>query len=319
MRAKQPEVKEKRLKLFVYGPAGVGKTWAAIQFPNAVIIDTEKGTDFYGEAIKSQGSVVLQSTNPDEIRDEIKELMTTNHGYKTLIIDPMTQIYNAVQEKWMRIFVKYAKDAKDAETQDPGMRFWGKVKSEMKALQRMILSLDMNVIVTSHQKDVYGDGFKKLGVTFDSMRGDDYLFDLIFQITKKGDKRIATTIKERAEVGKNKFPEEFEWSYSNFCQFYGKDILEREAKPVTMATPEQAERLRKLVDILKVEDAVVQKWLDKAEAESFEEMNAEQIGKCIKYLEDQIDSLKAPEPATPQIAVAPEEKETKSKKEKVAA
>ena len=47
LRAKAPEVKEKRLKLFVYGPAGVGKTVAALQFPNSYLIDTEKGSDFY--------------------------------------------------------------------------------------------------------------------------------------------------------------------------------------------------------------------------------------------------------------------------------
>jgi flagellar biosynthesis GTPase FlhF len=44
LRAKKPEAVEKRLKLFMYGPAGVGKTTAAIQFPNAYIIDCEKGT-----------------------------------------------------------------------------------------------------------------------------------------------------------------------------------------------------------------------------------------------------------------------------------
>ena len=33
--------------MFVFGQAGIGKTVASIQFPNAYIIDTEKGTDFY--------------------------------------------------------------------------------------------------------------------------------------------------------------------------------------------------------------------------------------------------------------------------------
>ena len=44
LRAKKPEAVTKRLKLFMFGPAGVGKTTAAIQFPNSYIIDCEKGT-----------------------------------------------------------------------------------------------------------------------------------------------------------------------------------------------------------------------------------------------------------------------------------
>jgi len=286
MRAKKPEIKEKRLKLFVYGPAGVGKTVASLQFPNAVIIDTEKGTDFYSDMIAKQGSVVFQSSNPDEIREEIRELMTTNHDYKTLIIDPMTQVYNSIQEKWIRILADPKKP-----NEDLGMRFWGKVKGEMKTLQRMILALDMNVIITSHQKDVYGDNFKKIGVTFDSMKGDDYLFDLIFQIVKKGDKRIATTIKERAEIGKNKFPEEFEWSYSNFCQFYGRDILERESKPMTLASTEQVQQIKKLLEVVNVESDSIQKWFTKEDVDSFEEMSAERIQKYIDFVQSHLTGI----------------------------
>ena len=36
LRARKPEAVTKRLKLFMFGPAGVGKTTAAIQFPNSL-------------------------------------------------------------------------------------------------------------------------------------------------------------------------------------------------------------------------------------------------------------------------------------------
>ena len=73
LRGVKPEAKEKRLKLFLYGPAGVGKTTAVIQFPDAYTIDTEKGSDFYSKTLSKSGSVVFQSNNPDEIKEEIKE------------------------------------------------------------------------------------------------------------------------------------------------------------------------------------------------------------------------------------------------------
>ena len=185
LKAKSPEVKEKRLKMFIYGPAGVGKTTGVIQFPNSYVIDAEKGTDFYADTLNKVKSVVLQTLNPDEIKDELHALLTEKHHFKTLIIDPITQVYNATQEKWTRVFEKYSKSEKEGEIQDFGMRYWGKVKADYKALQRLILKLDMNVIVTAHQKDVYGVGFNKIGVTFDSMRGDKPKRLLFFHLLKE--------------------------------------------------------------------------------------------------------------------------------------
>lgn len=291
LKAKSPEVKEKRLKMLVYGPAGVGKTTAAIQFPSAYIIDTEKGTDFYATTINKAKSAVLQTLNVDEVKEELKELATVKHSFKTLIIDPITQIYNNTQEKWTRVFEKYAKSDKEADVQDFGMRYWGKVKGDFKGLQRLMLALDMNVIVTSHQKDVYGTGFSKIGTTFDSMRGDDYLFDLVFQVERKNGDLMAKTIKERAELGKNKFPAEFIWSYDNFCKYYGKEIIERESKPIVMATKEQIERANKLIEVVKVDDETVNKWLAKADVDSFDEMSGEQIQKVIEFLEKKVESI----------------------------
>ena len=291
LKAKSPEVKEKRLKMFIYGPAGVGKTTGVIQFPNSYVIDAEKGTDFYADTLNKVKSVVLQTLNPDEIKDELHALLTEKHHFKTLIIDPITQVYNATQEKWTRVFEKYSKSEKEGEIQDFGMRYWGKVKGDFKGLQRMLLALDMNVIVTSHQKDVYGGGFTKTGVTFDSMRGDDYLFDLVFQVERKGVDLIARTIKERAEIGKNKFPAEFIWSYENFKKFYGAAIIEKESAPVAMATNEQVERIKKLIEIVKIDDEVVAKWFVKADVDNWIEMNSETIQKCITFLEKKVEGL----------------------------
>lgn len=292
LKAKKPEVKEKRLKMFVFGPAGVGKTTASLQFPRSYIIDTEHGTDFYAESINKAKSVVIHTLNPDEIKEELKALLTEKHDYKTLIIDPITQVYNATQEKWTRVFEKHAKTEKDAEVQDFGMRYWGKVKGDFKSIQRLMLALDMNVIITSHQKDVYGTGFNKVGVTYDSMKGDDYLFDLVFRVERKNGSLMAYKVKERAEIGKEKFPAEFEWSYANFVKYYGKEIIEKDAAPVLMATDEQVEKVQKLLEIVKVPEETVNSWFLKADVSEWSEMNGEQIVKVIDFLEKKINGIK---------------------------
>jgi hypothetical protein len=291
LKAIKPEPVQKRLKMFVYGAAGVGKTTAAINFPQSYILDLEKGTDFYANTINKSNSVVLQTNNPDEIKDQIQALLVEAHEYKTLIIDPVTQLYNSIQEKWTRTFERYAKSEKEKEIQDFGMRYWGKVKSEFKSIQRLLLALDMNVIVTSHQKDVYSASMSKVGVTYDSMKGDDYFFDLIFRVERINGELHAFTVKERAEINERKFPDSFVWTYDNFCNFYGREIIEKESSPVILASKEQIEKMVKLAKLVNLQDEVINKWFTKANVDSWEEMTGECIQKCITFVEKQLQEV----------------------------
>jgi hypothetical protein len=141
------------------------------------------------------------------------------------------------------------------------------------------------VILTAHQKDLYGEGMKKVGFGSDSMKGDEHIFDYVFQLVmdSKG-RRTAITKKERAEVGKNKFPAEFEWSYKNFLVYYGQEALEREATPIPLSTPEQVAEIKRLLSIVKVDENWETDCLTKADVDGWEEMTAEKIGKAIEFL-----------------------------------
>lgn len=288
-KAKPPEPKNKRVKMMVFSSPGLGKTTAAINWPKSVIIDMEHGTDNYHETILKNGSVVLHTTNPDEVKDEIKTLLTEKHDYRTIVIDPVTILYQSIQEKWTRIFSKYADTEKATELQDFGFRYWAKVKSDYKSIMRMLLACDLNVILTAHQKDVYGEGMKKVGFGSDSMKGDEHIFDYVFQLVmdSKG-RRTAITKKERAEVGKNKFPSEFEWSYANFKVYYGAENLERESTPVPLASAEQVAEVKRLLSIVKVEDNWEADVLTKADVDYWQEMTAEKIGKVLEFLNNKL-------------------------------
>lgn len=296
LRAIKPEAIQKRLKMLVYGPAGVGKTTAAIQFPNNYILDLERGCDNYAEIIAASKSSVYQTSNPDDIKQEIKALLTEKHTFRTLTIDPITQFYGGLQDKWNLIFSKNAQDsgktAEQIQMADWGFRYWARVKSEYKSVTRMAMQLDMNLIVTSHQKDIYGSGMQRVGIGPDSMKGDDYLFDYVFQLDNIGGKRMARTIKERAPIGKAKFPQEFVWSYENFCKFYGQEVLEKEAKPVAMATPAQVKEVNDLLDTVKVEDDWVSKCFSKADVEEWSDMDSATIEKCINFLKKKLEPTK---------------------------
>src|SRR3982750_4429024 len=99
LRARKPEAVTKRLKLFMFGPAGVGKTTAAIQFPNSYIIDAERGAENYDKLITESGSAVFQTTDIYDVIQEVKALLTEKHDFRTLVIDPITPLYNDLIEK----------------------------------------------------------------------------------------------------------------------------------------------------------------------------------------------------------------------------
>ncbi len=292
LRGIKPESVQKRLKLLVFGPPGVGKTTAAIQFPNAYLIDMEKGAQNYADTIKKSGSMVYETANPDDIKSEVTALLTEKHPFKTVIIDPVTALYGGLQDKWNRIFEKYATSQKQSELQDFGFRYWARVKSDYKAIMRMLTALDTNLIVTSHQKDIYGSGMQRVGVGPDSMKGDEYVFDYVFQLDNIGGKRMARTVKERAEIGKAKFPETFEWSYQNFCKFYGQEAIERESNPVALASAKQVEEIKKLVELVNLAEDQVTAWFTKADVEDWDQMTTDQIDKCIKFVQKKLDAVK---------------------------
>jgi hypothetical protein len=283
LRGVTPQHIEKRAKLFLFGAAGVGKTMTAIQFPSPYLIDTERGAenDDYVQKLQAAGGAYFFTADFDELLAEVTALLTTKHTYRTLIIDPLTVVYNDLLDRCARELAE--KDGKGDGTE------FGRHKAladrKVKRLINLLLRLDMNVVITSHSKTKWekiGSEFKDAGTTFDCYGKLDYLFDLVFELQKRGKDRIVRVRKSRMAS----FPEgdEFEASYDALAERYGREVLERGTAPVEMATPEQAAEIARLVEVLRVEPAVVDKWLDKAQAETFAEFPREVAEKIIASL-----------------------------------
>ena len=280
LRAVKPESIQKRLKALFYGSAGVGKTTAAISFPRVYLIDTEKGAENsqYTNMLSKNGGVVFQTTDFNELLVEVKALLTEKHEYKTLVIDPLTTLYN---------------DLLDKSALKNGTEFgrhYSEANKQIKHLLNLLLRLDMNVIITSHAKNEYGQNLSVLGSTFDCYKKLDYLFDLVFEVQKRGKDRVGLVKKSRIEA----FPdtEHFPFSYEEIARRYGKEVLERDAVAQELATSEQVAELVRLIDLIKVPEEVSQKWLDKSSSEKWEEMPRDAIQKCIDHLKSKIEGTK---------------------------
>jgi DNA polymerase III delta prime subunit len=286
LRGKKPEKIEKRLKALFYGAAGVGKTTAGIQFPKPYLIDTERGAenDQYVKLLEQAGGAIFQTTDFEELVSEVKTLLTEKHDYKTLVIDPLTTVYNDLLEK-SAAFLKAQSKEKDATGTEFG-RHYGEANKKMKHLLNLLLRLDMNVIITSHAKNEYGQNLAVLGSTFDCYKKLDYLFDLVFEIQKRGTQRIGLVKKTRVEAFAE--TEQFPFSYDTIAEKYGRDVLERDAVAQILASQEQVNEINRLVELLKVPEETKEKWLDKSNAETFEEMKADDIQKYIDFLNSKI-------------------------------
>lgn len=286
LRGVKPETIQKRLKAFFYGAAGVGKTTAAIQFPTPYLIDTERGAENeqYIDLLKKYGGVIFQTCDFDELIKEVKELLTEKHEFKTLIIDPLTTLYNDLLDKSALILKNQSKE-KDATGTEFG-RHYTEANKKMKHLMALLVRLDMNVIITAHAKNEYGDKMVVLGQTFDCYKKLDYLFDLVFEVQKRGGSRVGIIKKSRIQA----FPdgETFPFSYDEIAKRYGREVLEKDAVAEKLADENQVKEVIRLIELLKIPEEIWQKWLDKANSERFEEMPFETIQKCIEHLKSKI-------------------------------
>lgn len=283
LKAKDPKSAEpSKPKIVLFGPSGVGKTWFALSFPKVYYIASEDGASrsHYTDRLKASGGVYLGTEDGaldfETVIGELKTLATEKHEYKTLVIDSITKLFNeAVSREAERLGAANAFGA----DKKPAIAY-------MRRLVSAIARLDMNVLLVAHEKSEWGiDGNgqrAEIGKVPDCWDKLIYELDLAFQARKRGSLRECVTKKSRL-VGFNE-GETFKMEFADFSMRYGKDIIENESKPINLANAEQVGEILRLVDLLKIDEATIQKWHEKANAESFAEYASEIASKVIDSL-----------------------------------
>jgi hypothetical protein len=282
LKAKDPKDTEpSKPKIMIIGAPGVGKTYTSLDFPTSYYYDTEGGANrsHYTDKLKKSGGVYMGpedgTLDSQTLIDQLQALATEEHPYKTLIIDSISKIFN-------KIITDESERLKDKDvfgaSKKPAIAW-------MKRVVNWINKLDMSVIFIAHEKTNWVDGESE-GVTADVWDKLEYELDLSMRIQKQGASRVAIPRKSRLlgfEEGKS-----FPWSYEEFAARYGKDVIERKAKIIVLATPEQVAQIKLLLEHMKVTDEQIAKMYSQAGVTDWSEMTTESIEKAINYFKSKI-------------------------------
>lgn len=275
LKAKAPEfIKAGKIKAVLYGPSGVGKTTLALSFPSPYYYDVEGGAKGpqYRELLKKSGGAYLGPEDGtlsfDTLIEQMQALATEKHGYKTLIVDSLTKLFQTAI-------------AQEAERLGDKDAFGASKKPAVAAMRRLVMwasRLDMNIWFICHETSEWGmvNGQRaEVGRVADVWEKLIYELDLAVQATKRGPQRLAVVKKTRITA----FPdgETFPLDYAEFAARHGRESMEAESGTITLALPEQVAEVKKLLGIITVSEADIQKGFDKAGVSSWEEMTSEQI------------------------------------------
>ena len=286
LKAKNPKkAKPRKPQVLIYGEAGVGKTWGAIEFPSVYYIDSEGGASLphYTDKLAEAGGVYLGpedgANDMEFVVGQIIALATCKHEYKTVVIDSFSKLYNTA------IQIEY--DKMKAAGRDMNTTFSAERKPAIALTRQMIRWLekvDMNCIFICHEKVQWAQG-AEVGRTFDAWDKLAYELDLTLRIQKLGKRRDARVCKSRIhsfEQGSRFAP----WGYAEFAKLYGAETMEAPANYLEPSTTEQLSVLRSLLekDGVTLSNDQKVKWFEKAGVTSWEQMDKVTLDACINYL-----------------------------------
>lgn len=292
LRAKHPKAaKPKKPKILIFGKPGVGKTWGALDFPSAYLIDTEGGASlshYTDKLVASGGSYMGPEDGANDfavVLDQVIQLATTKHNFRTLVIDSFTKVFATA--------IAVELDVMEKAKRDLTKTFGAEKKPAVSKTKQMIAwfdRLDMNVILVCHEKAQWKDG-EQIGDTFDGWEKLEYELDLTMQILKQGTAR-------KAKVGKCRLQqfregEVIEWGYKPFAERYGIDVIEADSEPVAPATAEQIATVTQLAELVKLDEEIQTKWFDAAGVTSWGQMDSERMQKCIDHLTSKLPKAAA--------------------------
>ena len=221
LRGVPPKETRRGLKLFIYGEPSTGKTFFCTQFKKSYFVDAEEGAKMskYVENINANKGVLFSTRKFNDLAQELMALSSVEHPYETLVIDPITTIYDDLVEEERERIKKEGRRAKISEE-------YQVANTRFKKMVWLLLDLPMNVVITAHAKKEYGENMNILGTTFDGYKKFAFMFDVVIEAIVRKGKRIGIVKKSR--ILDLEPDQEIDFSFQEFSKIYTKELKNAE-------------------------------------------------------------------------------------------
>jgi len=139
------------MNFMIYGDPGVGKTVLAgsssevESMAPVLLIDVEGGTISLNNTYPNVDIVRVQ--NSKQLNKVYQELRKEDHGYRTVVIDSLTEMQKLMMVELMQQVVK-EDTSRDPEV--PSLREWGKNIEQTRRIVRNFRDLEVNTVYTAH-------------------------------------------------------------------------------------------------------------------------------------------------------------------------
>lgn len=151
---KKIQEKSQFLNILIYGDSGVGKTvlaGSADQVPSmrpVLVVDMEAGTESLRYTYPEVD--IVRPTNWAQMNEVYEALWSGNHGYKTVVLDSLTEIQKFNMYSILQRLVREVDPERDPDV--PGMYEWGKNTEQIRKFVRAFRDLEIHTIFTALMK-----------------------------------------------------------------------------------------------------------------------------------------------------------------------
>lgn len=206
MLAKKATLEDVNLKVMVWGESGSGKSRFALSAPNPIVIDLEGSTrlyanefDFWKAEIDKNNQQAINSAALT--KNLIAEILAGNYpDRKTLVIDPVTDLLDCIEEICSREYEKKIGKKVDTLNAVQKTKWYAYRRETARNILNQLKDIPMNLILVARAKNLWDtkDGkMQPVGLTYDALDIVEYLMDIVIQLEKNGDETRAIVKKSR--------------------------------------------------------------------------------------------------------------------------